>query len=237
MTQDKDPNVQATPADPPDDDGQFHFKDCALIAVASGRRATNLKELRDHLVHLRPDSLYYHFWGALLQPRFEEREYNNDFASWVRHGLHDSILAEQLAVVDPDEYEDMEDVRFVLLEYIEQRLDDSEHLQWMPASQIFEFMHSQIVVFDAATRAVAPRELAELIPHMPTSSMFYHFIDARHRTPERLDDFSRWLRGLGDAHQPLIAQLADIDPYFGNLIELREQLSTVFRNYFAESGS
>ena len=212
----------------------FRFRDCALIPIASGRRASTLKELRDHLVQSGRETLYYHFWGALLQPRFEEREYHNDFAAWVHHGLRDAVLAEQLAMVDPDEYDDVEDLRLVILEYIDQRLEDSPFLEWIPAGQIFEFIHAQIVVFDAGIEAAGYRDLVEYIPNMPLSSVFYHFVDARRRTPERTDDFSAWLGTFDRGHQALLADLADIDPYFNTLSELRDQLGVLFRRHFGE---
>ncbi|WP_018864378.1 DUF5752 family protein [Thioalkalivibrio sp. ARh3] len=212
----------------------FRFRDCALIPIASGRRASSLKELRDHLVQSGRDTLYYHFWGALLQPRFEEREYHNDFAAWVHHAVRDDVLAEQLAMVDPDEYDDVEELRLVILEYIDQRLEDTPFLEWIPATQVFEFIHAQIVVFDAGFEAGDYRDLAGHIPRMPLSSVFYHFVDARRRTPDRTDDFSAWLAGFDREHQELVDALADIDPYFNTLSELRDQLGALFRRHFGE---
>jgi len=49
-------------------------------------------------------SIYHHFWGRLLQSQFDEPEYNNDFAAWVYHGLHEKALAEHLSVIDPTDY-------------------------------------------------------------------------------------------------------------------------------------
>ncbi|HHP7230681.1 MAG TPA: DUF5752 family protein [Xenococcaceae cyanobacterium] len=209
----------------------FALKDCALIAIATGKQAVTLKELRDNLATINPDSIYHHFWGGLLEPRFEEREYNNDFASWGRRGLHDDKLAERLAMVDPSFYSDLEDLRQELLAIIEERLDERESLSWMVTSEPFEFIRAQIVVFDTDMRVERPEQLAELIPRLSTSSIFYHFIDARRRLPERSDDFRFWLanfnNGLSDE---LSNQLADIDPYFETLSELRQQLTTIFQN-------
>ena len=142
----------------------FALKDCALIAISTHRRAKTLKEFRDHISSLDSDSLYYHFWANLLLPHFEEREYINDFASWARHGLADTKLAEQLAVLDPTSFDDMEELRFHLLEYIDDRLEESEYLQWARASKQFEFTRSQIVVFDTHTQISDPRDMANLIP-------------------------------------------------------------------------
>nr|WP_305906995.1 DUF5752 family protein [Methylomarinum sp. Ch1-1]MDP4519711.1 DUF5752 family protein [Methylomarinum sp. Ch1-1] len=174
----------------------FALKDCALIAVATTHRAITLKEFRDHITELNQESLYYHFWGNLLLPRFEEREYNNDFASWARHSLHDAILAEQLAVLDPTSVTDIEELRLHMLEYIDDRLEESESLQWFRATQQFEFMQSKIVVFDTHISFESPVEMAAYIPNMSISSIFYHFIDARRRTEDNVDDFRHWLTFL-----------------------------------------
>lgn len=212
----------------------FVLKDCALIAIATGKRASTLKEFRYHLDSLSPDSLYYHFWANLLLPRFEEREYINDFAGWVRHGLSDTKLAEKLAVLDPTSFDDIDDLRYNLLEYIDDRLEESEYLQWIFAVQRFEFIRSQIVVFDTHTEICDPHEMPELIAKMSVSSVFYHFIDARRRTSDKVDDFRQWLAFFGQTYQPLIDRLTGIDPYFSTLVELRQQLAMTFQNYFAE---
>ncbi|HSG26894.1 MAG TPA: DUF5752 family protein, partial [Candidatus Krumholzibacterium sp.] len=73
----------------------FEIRDCALAAVATGLSAENLKELRSVIRDVDQGSLYYHFWGGLLRPRFDDPEFNNDFAAWARHALHDKVLAER----------------------------------------------------------------------------------------------------------------------------------------------
>jgi hypothetical protein len=215
---------------------RFVLKDCALIAVATSKRAATLKEFRDHIETLSPDSLYYHFWGNLLLPHFEEPEYINDFAGWVRHSLHDAKLAEQLAVLDPTLCSDPEELRYRLLEYIDDRLEESEYLHWSQAFQRFQFVRSQIVVFDARISVADPREMVELIPRLSVNSIFYHFIDSRRRTENNIDDFRQWLSYFGDTYRLLIEQLAGIDPYFVTLTQLRQQLGTTFQHYFAEAG-
>ncbi|MGJ0483842.1 MAG: DUF5752 family protein [Methylomicrobium sp.] len=226
------PNNQTQANIPP-----FILKDCALIAVATNQRAATLKEFRDHIETLSKDSLYYHFWGNLLLPHFEEREYINDFAGWVRHSLHDAILAEQLAVLDPTRFSNPEDLRYRMLEYIDDRLEQSEYLQWTRASQRFEFIRSQIVVFDARTAVTDPHEMVELIPHLSVNSIFYHFIDSRRRTENKIDDFRQWLSFFGDTYQPLIERLSQLDPYFLTLTQLRQQLAATFQEYFTETVS
>lgn len=203
----------------------FSVKDCALIAISTGRRAHNLRELCKHLASVSVDSVYYHFWGGLIQARFDEREYNNDFASWARHALHDAPLAERLAVLDPTDFEDLDDLRRELLELMEVRLDESESLHWMRATGPFEFIRSQIVIFDTRHRIQSPDQLAEVLPHLSTGSVFYHFIDARRRVPDRVDDFRRWLAAFGERYAPLRDRLAGVEPYFSSMTEIRERLA------------
>lgn len=212
--------------------GPFTVRDCALIAVATGRKAQNLKELRLHLQTVDPSSIYFHFWGGLLRPGFEEREYHNDFAEWVRHEARDFKLCERLAAIDPSEYSDMDDLRLEMLEVIEERLDETEFLTWARIDRQFEFIRSQIVVFDTKKSIERPEDLGDAVSHMSTSSVFYHFIDSRRRFPEGIDDFRAWLEGWGDKYSGLIARLADVDPYFVTLVQLREQIASIFTGYF-----
>lgn len=211
----------------------FAIKDCALIAIATGHRAFNLKELCDILNSISLASVYYHFWGGLLQPRFEEREYNNDFAAWAWYGLHDATLAERLAVVDPSSFPDLEELRQELLEIIEERLEEKEYLFFKHATLRFEFIRSQIVIFDTLKRAETPEILATQMPTLSTGSVFYHFIDARSRLENRENDFSFWLSGYGIRYRELCQQLDDIDPYFSTLGQIKEQLTEVFSGHFA----
>ena len=212
----------------PPDSNAFALKDCALISIATGKTAQSLRELRDRLITISPDSVYNHFWGSLLEPRFEEREFNNDFAAWALSGLHDETLAERLAVLDPKEHSDLDSLRRELIEVIEERLDESEYSKWMLAQDSFEFIRTQIVVFDTDQRIQYPEELSKLLPHLSTSSLFYHFIDARRRLPHGLDDFRYWLQSFNGEYQVLVDKLAAIDPYFSPLTDLRQQVSAIF---------
>jgi hypothetical protein len=213
----------------------FAVKDCALLAVATGRRAQNLRELRDILTTIHPSSIYHHFWGGLLRPGFDDPQFNNDFAAWCHYALHDDTLAERLAVTDPTDYEDLEALRHSLLEVIEERLDEIERPQWARLDQQFNFLRSQIVVFDTHRSLDNPEDLVQAINRMSVSSVFYHFVDARRREPVGIDDFRTWLMAFGDTFTELGANLASVDPYFINLNELRQQLVRVFENYFGRN--
>lgn len=210
----------------------FAVKDCALAAIATGLRAQNLRELRDHLVGIHLGCIYYHFWGSLLHPRFDDPEYNNDIASWVRHALHDAPLAERLAVIDPADYPELDALRQELIEVIEERLDETEHQIWAPHDQQFHFVRAQTVSFDTGRRLSRPEELAATVPQLSLGSIFYHFIDARRREPLGVDDFRAWLAQYGDTYADLQARLAEVDPYFISLADLRTTLGQLLHEHF-----
>ena len=210
----------------------FEIRDCALAAVATGVKAQNLKEFCNAIGKIEPESIYYHFWGGLLKPRFDDPEYHNDFAAWASHALHDKILAERLSVLDPSEIPDLEKIRAELIDIIEERLDENEHVPWCKRDQQFHFITSQIVVFDTRKTISKASELVEIIPSLTSSSIFYHFIDARRRTFGNIDDFSSWLYGFADRHSDLCCLLATIDPFFSTLPELRSQIAGIMKEYF-----
>jgi hypothetical protein len=70
--------------------------------------------------------------------------------------------------------------------------------------------------------------LRDMMPRLSASSVFYHFIDARRRLPDAVDDFRAWLRGFGDEYNDLMTSLSEVDPYFETLTELKERLAAVF---------
>lgn len=214
----------------------FRVRDCALIAMATGRRAQNLRELRDILQTIDESSIYHHFWGNRLRPRFDDPEYQNDFASWAHHELRDGKVAERLGVIDPTVHDTLESLRQELIEVIEERLDETEQVAWSKPDRQFNFLTSTIVVFDTTLRMREPLELVTAVPAMSPSSVFYHVIDARRRTPDSVDDFRSWLSGFDGEYQDLCDEIARPDPFFSSLTELRDQLTRVLTTYFGGAG-
>lgn len=209
----------------------FAVTDCAMLSIATGVSAQNLRELRDRLQTIQPGCIYYHFWGHHLRPGFEEPEYNNDFANWAHQGLHDRRLAERLSVIDPSAFADLDELREELLDVIDERLDESEHVPWAKADDTFRFIRSILVIFDTSIRLRTPGEMAEFLPKMSPSSVYYHFFDARHRTPNNVDDFRAWLDGLGPAYAEASARIADFDPSLITLTALKSELEGIFSEF------
>ncbi|MAT40119.1 MAG: hypothetical protein CL946_11005 [Ectothiorhodospiraceae bacterium] len=209
----------------------FEVKDCALTAIATGKRAQNIKELRQILDDIHPGCLYYHFWGDKLRPKFIDLEYFNDFAYWANSSLHEPKLAERLAVIDPTGYDSLEALRQDVIDILEERLDEIDVPMWTKPDEQFYFIRSQIVVFETQHFIYHPHELAQAIEDMSLSSVFYHFVDARRRTPDHLDDFRAWLRGFDGKYETLVNEISKLDVYFTPLGSLKQNLLGLFRQH------
>jgi hypothetical protein len=207
------------------------IKDCLLVALATGQRAQTLRELHAGLRAVSPESIYFHFWGRLLRPRLDDPEFHSDFASWARHSLHDEVLAERLAVIDPAEFPHLEELRQEVLDIVEARIDESMPVA-VPPDRQFHFRHCQTLVLDTGIRVADPAGLVDVLPQLSLGSIFYHMIDARRRDPVRVDDFRVWLGEWGDGYGPLVDRMAGVDPYFSTLAELRDQLFRIVEDFF-----
>jgi septum formation topological specificity factor MinE len=213
----------------------FYLKDCALIALATGKRAQNLRELREHLRDIESNSIYYHFWGGLLRPRFDNPEYHNDFAIWAANSIHNKILAERLAIIDPVTFKTLDDLREELIDVIEEYLNENEFPTWSKRDDQFEFIRFQLVIFNTKIIVEKPQDLVGILPNMSVGSIFFHFIDGRRRNSDSLDDFQKWLSNYGEKFNGLRKGIQKIDPYFSSLSRLRKELTEVFNVYFKEN--
>lgn len=210
----------------------FFVKTCSLAALATNEKASSLSELRDKIARVHENCLYYHFWGGRLRAQFEDTNYHNDFAKWVYRYLHDVVLAEQLGIIDPTEYNSLEELRQTVLETIDLRLESYDMILWTARENSFHFIQPSTIVFDSNVLIKSPEELPFVIPLLPPSSIFYHFIDSRARTSEKMDDFSIWLKKFDGKYTSLLAAISSIDFYFLSLSQLKEQLAEIFQTFF-----
>lgn len=214
----------------------FYVKDCTLLRIATGIHAQNLSELRDKLLTIHPESIYFHYWGRKLRFVFADPEYHNDFASWASQSLHDIPLAERLSVIDPSDSSELEDLRSGLIEVVEKRIYECETIPSSNHDEQFHFVRAQIVVFDTEHAVTTPEELPGLIPELPDGSVFYHFIDAARRTKSKSNDFSVWLSSFGNDYKELSDRVSTIEPYFLNMMAIRDRLTSILSDYFKGAG-
>jgi hypothetical protein len=206
----------------------FEVKDCALLVRMSGLApATNLRELRDRIAACSENVLFHHYCETPLRTTFDNPDYRNDFAVWAKLYLGDRVLAERLGILDPYSFHSLEELRSATLDVIDERLSESQTVPWARPGDEFFFMEATTVVFSAGVRIAHPSRLAPHIRKMTNGSVYYHFLEARRRPPIGVDDFSAWLKELGEECRPYVDALASIDFYFHSLLHLRREIARV----------
>ncbi|MEW6050422.1 MAG: DUF5752 family protein [Candidatus Zixiibacteriota bacterium] len=205
----------------------FTIMDCALLTRMSGLPpAFNLREFRDRIAACGQETLYHHFCESSLRASFDNPEYRNDFAVWAKQSIGDRVLAERLGILDPYEFENMEELRAVVHEILDERL--AELSPWVPTArpgnEMF-FMQATTVAFDTGQRIAHPSQLAQSIRDMTIGSIHYHFLEGLRRPPLHEDDFTAWLKDYPGDWSAYTGAIGSIDFYFHTLAGLREVLS------------
>ncbi len=210
----------------------FAVKDCAIITQTGGLdSAINLRELKERIILCPIQCLYFHFCETLIRPTFDNPEFRNDLALWASTHLRDGVLAEKLGIINPYGFADLEKLREKVIEIIEDRLSELQSLPSVPRGEGFILMRAATVVFDTGVKMTSPEDIRKYLPDMSNSSIYYHFLEARRRTPDRTDDFTFWLQFLKNKPQPLIDAFSQIDFSFLNLSELKQELIKTVDKY------
>ncbi len=205
----------------------FEVKDCALLIRMSGLPpAINLRELRERVAACSENVLFHHFCESLLRPAFDHPDYRNDFAVWAKWYLSDRVLAERLGILDPYTVKSLEELRAITLDIFDERLSEVVAIPSAAPGDEFYFLEATTVVFDTGERVNSPKELGTAIRKMTNGSIFFHFLEARRRTPVGVDDFSVWMKGEGKKYAKYIRALESIDFYFHSLSNLKEEIIT-----------
>jgi hypothetical protein len=216
----------------------FEIKDCTLLQKMSGLPAAiNLRELRDRIASCSRNVLYHHFCETLLAPAFDYPEYRNDFAVWANRRLGDEILAERLGIIDPYASASMDELRKVVLDIFDERLNEAETVPSASRGNEFYFMETTLVVFDTGQRISHPDELPSSIQNMTNSSLYFHVLEARRRPVKGLDDFSTWLQTSKGTWDHYISAIRSLDVMFFTLAEIKSELIRLLEAARVASGA
>lgn len=199
----------------------FEFKQCVTLLKATGLKAKTLRELRDLIASVSGESIAHHTYQYFLKGH--AMEYTNDFAHWAGESLEESALAEHLSNIDPYEYASVDLLREKLLHTVDDYLGKfPEPREALPRDE-FHFIEPVSLVFPAGIRAGNLAEFLIAVKYVDASSLFYHFYDARTRTPGRSDEFSLWFQDVL-AKTELAGRVRSIDPFMHDLEGIRERI-------------
>ena len=216
----------------------FKVQDCAIITRMGGVGfAVNLRELRERIAVCPGETLYHHFCETLVRPTFDDPEFRNDFAVWASRHLRDRVLAEKLGIINPYVFDNIDSLREKVLDIIDERLSEAPYIPWVPKGEEFRFMRGVTIVFDTHVKLETAEDLVHHLPDMSLSAIYYHFVEARRRTPDRTDDFTTWLADLEEKPEQLLRAFTHIDFYFLNLSELKDALVKAAQTVYTAGAS
>lgn len=201
----------------------FVFTGCIELLENLGRKAQDERELIELLEQVPAGSVFYHTYGYFLRHRLLVRPYANDFASWAATEVRDRLLGERLAVVDPFEFADLEQLREELISIIDDHLSRRSVVPRVDYGEPLYFMQSHIVQVPTGLQARTLAEFRAGLAEVEASAVYFHTVEARARLGRPSGDFADWLRSsLGWAD--LAEKVERIDVYLSSLERVRARI-------------
>ena len=187
-----------------------------------GRNAKNLVELLQGIKEVPYSSIYYHTHRFLQQHHYLSPEPPNDFAYWIINILQEDILGEKIASVDIVQFKTIEELRAKFIELIECFLNEEMRLRNCPEGEEFHFMSCRTFILPTHQSAGNLYEFYEVLKNISIDSLYFHIFEARLRLKKKDNDFSRWLRDIGE--KKISEEISKLDPYTYTLEGLREKI-------------
>jgi hypothetical protein len=200
----------------------FDFRACISVLKSTGKKARNLRELRDTISVVSEDCLFHHTYQYFLKGRV--LEYTSDFAHWAGESLEERALAERLANIDPYDLGSIDAVRRALVKVIDDYLLHFPEPREALVGDEFYFNETLSLVFPVGVRVKNLAEFLAAIKYVDAASIYYHFFEARMRLGSGKDDFSSWMdETLGK--NELALKVRSIDPFMHSLEDIRRHVA------------
>jgi hypothetical protein len=214
----------------------FQFIGCVELRQALDHRARDERELLDRLEDVPPGSIFYHTHGYFLRHRPVTTAYGNDFAAWVAVQVRDQVLAERLAVINPFELANLEDLREELMSVVHDHLLRLPTVPRVEFGEVFHFQQSHIVEVPLGPAVTTLVEFRTGLAEVDASAIYFHMVEARARLGRRSGDFAEWIReGLG---LPALAdRIERIDAYMTSLERVRARVLALVDAELEEAGA
>ena len=202
---------------------EFNFMGCIELKELLGLKANDVQKLLELVEEVPADSIYYHTHSYFLRHFYITGPYSNDFANWAVIQVRDRVLGEKLSCVTPSPNKSLEDIRFELIEIIDEHLTDQKIVPPVVYGHPFYFMKSQIIKVPTGLSAHNINEFIEALKEVDASAIYNHVFEARQRQRKGRSDFSQWIEeemGL----LALAEKFESVDTYMFSLEGLRIKL-------------
>jgi len=207
----------------------FNFHTQYHLVELLGRKARNPEELLNGIKTVPASCIYYHTHRFLQQHHYLSPEPPNDFAFWLMEILHLSSLGEEFLSVDTVSYCDLEKLRRDFVDILEDYiLKDGKNVDCIPGFE-FHFLACKTLVLPLPYTAHNLSEFAQMLSKVSIRSLYFHMFEARMRLDVPDNDFSQWLKGMGE--DQLAQEISKLDPYNITLESLRKKMIGMVEKY------
>ncbi|MCG3155868.1 MAG: hypothetical protein DKINENOH_02476 [bacterium] len=201
----------------------FAFYTEHRLVVLTGLQARNLHELLRLLHEVSGSAIFYHTHHRYLAHHFEKPVFYNDFALWASEALQAEELAEKLAAIDLLAFTTIRQLREAIIAVVTEFLaQQTNNARDCPEGDEFHFCQSKSFIMPTGIVAHSVPEFFACLPRITTSTLYFHFFEARLRLGHTTNDFSRWLADNGEAK--LARAIDKLDPYLLTLDELKARI-------------
>jgi len=205
------------------------FTEASLVAL-TGRKASDIEQLFQHLTQVSGSCIFYHTHYLYLAHHFEKPRFYNEFANWASQALQEERLAERLAAIDLLEMTSIRDMREAIALVIRRHMEsDKNTARLCPPGNEFHFCEARSFIMPTGLVAAGVREFFELLDTVTNECLHFHFFEARLRLERPTNDFSQWLGDLGQTR--LAAEIDRLNPYAMTLDELKHEIVKLGRRY------
>ena len=208
----------------------FAFHTERRLVALTGRKASNLEELLNHLRQVSGSCVFYHTHVSYLIQHFEKPRFYNEFANWASHALQEERVAERLAAIDLLAITSIRDLREALIAIVQKHLaTETKARRECPPGDEFHFCEAKSFIMPTGQVAHNIPEFFQTIEQVTNTCLHFHFFEARLRLERPTNDFSQWLRDLGETS--LARKIDRLNPYTMTLDELKHEIVKVGRKY------
>jgi hypothetical protein len=169
------------------------------------KAAMDEQRLLELIEEVPGDSIYYHTHSYYLRHPYAQGIFPNDFATWVTLYAQDRLLGERLGVLDPFEFEDIEQLRSEIMSIIGEHLSQRGSISHCVPAEPFEFVRSHIIESDLGLKVRTLREFREALARVEVGAIYNHVCEARMRKGRLPGDFACWLAAEEGLGQPELA--------------------------------
>lgn len=202
-------------------DKSFLFQDVISILKSTGIKAGTIKQLRNGIAKVSPSCIFNHTHQYFAQGH--SQEYTNEFSHWASEALEERALAEHLSNIDPYDFNSIQELRESLLKEIDFYIDNFPAPRDVIPGNEFYFTETLTYVFPTGLRARNLAEFLIALKYLDSSSIYYHFYEARNRLGKDRDDFSAWVDEVM-GQEKLAAEMRAIDPFMHTMEGIRNHL-------------